>query len=216
MIKLPTILSLSARIFYLITLLKELRIDLTTLDCIGNITYVPVSLNENDIINNHDQFVHDNFDITVTENDKCIPRIFWNPKLHKSPYKARFIAGASNCTTKQLSIYVNKALKVLKSYYSKYCNTVYRNTGINWNWSINSSNQFLEKLQHIDVYNLQVYDFTTLYANLELNIVETLLYEMIDLLFSTFNKFICVSKFSDNCFLSKKEYNGYQCFSADN
>ena len=60
-----------------------------------------------------------------------------------------------------------------------------------------------------------MYDFTTLYTNLDLNVVESLLSELIDLLFSSYNKFICVSLYNNNCFFSKKEYNGYICFSSD-
>ena len=147
----------------------------------------------------------------------CIPRIFWNPKLHKNPYKARFIAGASNCTTKQLSILVNLALKVLRKYFSKYCTTIYRNTGIDCDWSINNSAQFLKKLNRLpNVFNLQVYDFTTLYTNLELEVVQHLLNEIIDIIFNTFNKYICVSQYKNNCFFAKKQYNGYVCFSATN
>ena len=35
-------------------------------------------------------------------------------KFHKRPYKYRFIAGASNATTKNLAIDVNLCLKVTK------------------------------------------------------------------------------------------------------
>ena len=195
--------------------MSELGIDLQTLACVGNTTYKPVNNTQMDIIETHCKFMKENFGISITEDNKCIPKIFWNPKLHKTPYKARFIAGASHCTTKQLSIFVNKVLKVLKVYFSKYCDAMYKNTGVNCDWSINSSTQFLQKLQQLDVYNIQVYDFTTLYTNLDLNVVESLLYEMIDLLFSSSNKYICISKYSDKCFFAKKEYNGYQCFSSD-
>ena len=201
--------------FYLVTLMTELGVDLNTLECTGNNTYGPVTVTEEELIKNHCKFLKDNFNITVTKKNLCIPRIFWNPKLHKNPYKARYIAGASNCTTKQLSILVNKALKVLKEYFTRYCQSVYRNTGINCDWSINSSSQFLVKLQNTDLYNMQVYDFTTLYTNLDLTVVETLLFEMIELLFNNTNKYICISKFNDNCFFSKKEYNGYHCFTAE-
>ena len=201
--------------FYLATLMTELGVDLNTLECTGNNTYSPVAVTEEELINNHCIFMKENFDITVTKKNRCIPRIFWNPKLHKNPYKARYIAGASNCTTKELSILINKALKVLKLYFTRYCQSVYRNTGINCDWSINSSTQFLIKLQHTELYNMQVYDFTTLYTNLDLKVVETLLFEMIDLLFSNINKYICISKFNNNCFFSKKEYNGYHCFTSE-
>ena len=189
-------------------------VDRETLDCVGNTTYQPVIRTEDDIINSHCDTMSGEFGIDVTDDNKCIPKIFWNPKLHKTPYKARFIAGASNCTTKQLSVYVNSALKVVREYFSKYCSTVYKNSGVNCNWSINSSTQFIQKLQNIDVFNIQVYDFTTLYTNLDLGVVEKLLSEMIDLLFSNTNKYICISKFEDKSFFSKKVYNNYYCFDA--
>ena len=194
--------------------MTELGMDFGTLGCIGNTTYQPVNRTHTDIKNNHNEIMINEFNITVTEENKRIPKIFWNPKLHKTPYKARFIAGASNCTTKQLSLYVNKALKIVKEYFSKYCITLCRNSGVNCNWSINSSAQFMERRQAIDVFNMQIYDFTTLYTNLDLAVVEELLSEIIDLLFNNTNKYICISKFTDNCFFAKKEYNNYYCFTA--
>lgn len=200
---------------YVTVLMTELGVDLETLDCLGNTTYHPVVRTEDDIITSHCDTLSREFGIEVTDENKCIPRIFWNPKLHKTPYKARFIAGASNCTTKQLSVYVNKALKVVRESFSKYCNAVYINSGVNCNWSINSSTQFIQKLQSIDVFNIQVYDFTTLYTNLDLGVVEKLLSELVDLLFSNTNKYICISKYEDKSFFSKKVYNNYYCFDCE-
>ena len=73
---------------------------------------------------------------------------------------------------------------MLKQNFSKYCASIYKNSGINCDWSINSSSQFLDSIKQLDVYNMQVYDFTTLYTNLDLGVGENLLFEMIDLLFS--------------------------------
>ena len=202
--------------YYLVTLMLELGVDLSTLDCVGNITYQPVNITDLEIINQHSQFMKDHFDVTINRDNECIPRIFWNPKLQETPCKTRFIAGARHCTTKQLSVLVNKALKILKNYFSKYCLAIYNNCGINCDWSINSSAQFLDKIQHLDTYNMQVYDFTTLYTNLNLGVVEELINEMIDLIFNNVNKYICISKYDDKCFFAKKQYNGYQCFSAEN
>ena len=78
--------------YYLIILMLELGADLNTLDCVGNITYQPVNITDLEIINQHSQFMRDHFDVTMNRDNECIPRIFWNPKLHKTPYKARFIA----------------------------------------------------------------------------------------------------------------------------
>ena len=40
------------------------------------------------------------FNINIKEVDKNIPLLYWVSKQHKNPYKFRFIAGATNCTTK--------------------------------------------------------------------------------------------------------------------
>ena len=143
----------------------------------------------------------------------CLARIFWNPKLHKNPYKARFIAEAKKCVTKPLNILVNSCLKLLRENFKKYCEAIYNNSGINLFWSIDSSLQFLNTLNNNDVYNLQVYDFTTLYTRLDLVEVETMINEVVDLIFSDRNKYICISKADHNiCFFSKKEYNNHYSF----
>ena len=50
----------------------------------------------------------------VSDSNKRIPKLFMIPKFHKRPYKYRFIAGASNATTKRLAIDVNLCLKLIK------------------------------------------------------------------------------------------------------
>jgi hypothetical protein len=37
-----------------------------------------------------------------------LPYLYWIPKLHKTPYKERYIAGSSTCSTKDLSIHLTK------------------------------------------------------------------------------------------------------------
>ena len=47
------------------------------------------------IIERHCKTMESDFGLLVNEQNRVLPRIFWNPKLHKTPYKARFIAGAT-------------------------------------------------------------------------------------------------------------------------
>merc|ERR1711874_214296 len=55
--------------------------------------------------------------------------------------------------------------------------------------------------------------FHFLYTKLDLKEVEEMINEVIDLIFSERNKYICISKFdSNNCFFSKKKYNNYYNF----
>ena len=39
------------------------------------------------------------FGVKAKENQDSVPTLYWLPKLHKNPYKARFIATSSSCTT---------------------------------------------------------------------------------------------------------------------
>ena len=43
------------------------------------------------------------FSVCVNEGQDKLPAMNWLPKLHKRPYKARFIATSSSCTTTELS-----------------------------------------------------------------------------------------------------------------
>ena len=194
--------------------MKELGVDATNFTCIGNNTYSHVPEKEADIIERHCKLQKDMFGIDVDEINKKLPRIFWNPKLHKNPYKARYIAGATNCSTKQLSRLVTKALQELLKNFKRYCKGIYRKRGVNCDWGINSTKQFLEKLQNKDnIFSVQVHDFSTLYTNLELAEVKKALKGMIELIFNLdSNKFINISLFKNTAFFARKKYNGFYTF----
>ena len=44
------------------------------------------------------------FVVFVDKDHSKLPAIYWLPKLHKRPYKSRFIANSDSCTTTELSI----------------------------------------------------------------------------------------------------------------
>lgn len=44
----------------------------------------------------------DILNIRNKQNEFDIPDLYWIPKLHKSPYKQRYIADSSKCSTKPL------------------------------------------------------------------------------------------------------------------
>ena len=65
------------------------------------------------IVNNHlsdlaNKFSLDDFE----ENNKCLPQIYWLPKMHKQPIKARFIVAAPKCSVKMLSKAITKVFKL--------------------------------------------------------------------------------------------------------
>ena len=196
--------------FYVLTLIKELGIDKDTFTCAGNTTYQIINRTEKEVIDEHNNEMKNLFNIAVDKKDQVIPKIFWNPKLHKIPFKARFICGARKSTTKKLAVRIDKGLKVIKKSFTKYCEAIYRHTGINYHWSVSSSMEFMDKIKKLEIWSMQVFDFTTLYTKLDLQEVISSLYGLIDLLFSPSNKYICIGY--RKSFFSKKKYKGYYCY----
>ena len=61
------------------------------------------SLSERVIVDGHGCHTALHFDVKAKENQDKVPTLYWLLKLHKNPYKARFIANSSSCTTTELS-----------------------------------------------------------------------------------------------------------------
>ena len=78
--------------------------------------------------------------IKLLSKDDCdLPSLYWIPKLHKSPYKQRYIAGSANCTTKPLSVLLTSILTTVKEGLQKYCDTSYSRSGVNDMWILKNS-----------------------------------------------------------------------------
>ena len=79
-------------------------------------------------------------------------------------------------------------------YFSKYCSTLYKNSGVNCNWSSGVLTAPPSSWKGSTPSMCLIYRSTTspctLYSNLDLEVVENLLTEMIELIFSNINKFV--------------------------
>ncbi len=128
--------------FYFDTIKAELGI--TDEGTFGNSVYDPVQSTIDDICKQHSKFLK-SLNIRLTENNCHIPYLYWTSKQHKNPYKFRFIAGASKSTTKQISVELSLGLKCIKEQFKRYCNVIYRRTGISYFWSIDNSLEVVDK-----------------------------------------------------------------------
>ena len=81
--------------------------------------------------------------------------MYWLPKLHKRPYKARFIANSSSCTSTELSKLLTSCLTAIKSHVIRWCRG-FRAT------------------------SLFTYDFSTLHTTLPHNIIKEKLLDLIE------------------------------------
>ena len=89
--------------------------------------------------------------------------------MHKNPYKHRFIAGSSKCSTKPLSILLTKLLTHIKHGLQKYCETSYSRSEVNQMWILKNSKKLLEHLQSPNfnhITSIKSFDFSILYTTI--------------------------------------------------
>ena len=98
--------------YYINTLKREL-VD-------NNAYKLQPSLSERVIIDGHGCHTALHFGVMAKENQNKVPTLYWLPKLHKKPYKARFIANSSSCTTTELSKLLTSCLTAVKKHVIKY------------------------------------------------------------------------------------------------
>ena len=170
------------RLHYVITLKQELD---------GIRAYLETDTDEMSVVNAHFNHLPVKFSVCVNEGQDKLPTMYWLPKLHKRslgnqyivgslswpsrrPYKARFIANSSSCTTTELSKLLTSCLTAIKSHVIRYCETVYETSNKNWFWSIKNSGAVLSKLKcrGFRATSLSTYDFSTLYTTLPHNLIK--------------------------------------------
>ena len=145
--------------------------------------------------------------------------MYWLPKLHQGPYKARFIADSSSCTTTELSQVFTSCLTAIKAKVIKYCETVYERSGKNMFWPMKNSGEVLSKLKDIgnQATSLSTYDFSTLYTTLAHNLIKE---KLLDLIERTFykkeSKLYLACNDKKAFFTSADHYRGYHLWSCQN
>ena len=112
----------------------------------------------------HSQFIT-SVELEMSKEDQDLPYLYWTPKLHKSPYKHRFIAGSIKFMTKDLSCLLTKLLSTIKDGLVRYGNTKTSHNGDNNMWILKNSTSLLSSLDQHDVHTstlIQAFDFSTL------------------------------------------------------
>ena len=137
----------------------------------GASRYCGFSLNvfsASEVLDNH-KSVLTSFGVQSNSEELGLPYIYWIPKMHKNPYKHRFIAGSSKCSTKPLSIILTKLLTHIKQGLQKYCETAYSRSGVNQMWILKNSKELLDHLKSPNfnlITNIKSFDFSTLYTTI--------------------------------------------------
>jgi len=107
--------------------------------------------------------------------------MYWIPKLHKKPYKARFISNSRSYTTTNIYILLTSFLAKSKDHVELYCDKAYQNSGINLFWSFKNSTEVLGKLlnNRYLASTVYTYDNSDLYTTLPHNLIKEKLTKLI-------------------------------------
>jgi hypothetical protein len=115
-----------------------------------------------------------------------LPSLYWIPTLHKNPYKERYIARSSKCSTKPLTLLLTKLLTAVKELLKRYCPTAYYRSGVNQMWILKNSKELLEILKShgfSKIDTIKTYDFSTLYTTIPHNKLKSWLFQIVDFWF---------------------------------
>ena len=115
-------------------------------------------------MNGHCNHLALKFSVCVKERQDRLPTMYWLTKLHKRPYKSRFIANSNSCTAAELSKLLTSCLTAVKNHVIRSCEKLYERSVKNLFWSIKNSGEVLNKLKSIPCDQfLNLWIFLTLY-----------------------------------------------------
>ena len=163
-----------------------------------NSTYINQANTVDELIQTHATTLADVFNIKLQQKEKNLPQIYWIPKLHKTPYKARFIAGSRSCTTTRLSKLITECLKLVRRHCTAYRKTIRERTGVNSMWIINNSLDVIRTLEEkqLSLTHVSTWDFSTLYTSLPHARLKNQLHDFLERVFHTKGKsFIATNSF---------------------
>ena len=138
-------------------------------------THIPSTDSFDQILKRHCKFI-ESVGLEMSEEDKNLPYLYWTPKLHKVPFKHRFIVGSSKSTTKDLSCLLTKVLTTVKDGLIRYNNTKTSHNGVNSMWIVKNSTNLLSSLDQLVVHtatSVQTNDFSTLYTSIPHNLLKS-------------------------------------------
>ena len=152
--------------YYIEVLAKELGLIGSTSNTYEHLQ----NSNSNEIIRNHKEDLHNHFNISVPDEMHSLPDIYWLPKLHKTPIKARYIIASQICSVKKLSKDITSIFKLAYNQVEKYNLKAFTFSGIKTFWVIQNSQPVLNNIEKINIKKnaktISSFDFSTLYTNI--------------------------------------------------
>ena len=155
------------------------------------------------------------YHLNASDKDHSLPLMYWMPKMHYAPSRARFIIASKFCSTKPLStlmsVIFRKIFDQIQNFHLK-CK-FYKN--YNRFWVIQNSSPLLQKLKDLNergkATKISTFDFSTLYTKLPHADLIKVLQELVEFVFQGGRKtadgnrkFLTVR--GKTCFFSKQRH----------
>ena len=204
--------------FYIDKLLQEVGISGSKSD-----TYLVCEEKISQIVFDNTQYCK-KMGLTINDTNKTLPIMYWMPKMHYTPSRARFIVASATCSTKQMSQIVSKIFKKIFEQIKQFHEKSYFYKNYNRFWVIQNSFPIIDKLNQINkkktAKDISTFDFSTLYTKLPHDDLLKVLHEIIDFVFdggrnskSGNRKYLTL--FNKECVWTKTKH-GYNSFTKSN
>ena len=198
--------------FYASVLLKELGLVANN----SSKTYeIITDKNSDQVIKQNISDLKNKFKISdISLDDYCLPKMYWLPKLHKNPIKARFIVAAPKGSIKSLSKNVTSAFKLFYKQIEAYNQKSQFFSGVNTFWVIQNNKPVTKTIKKLNrrhkALSISTFDFSTLYTKIPHKKLVNVLHSLIDFCFDGGeNKYIGVSKYGAKWVKDTSKYKSY-------
>ena len=185
--------------FYADVLIKELGINNNGYNNSDTYTWIKNTTTD-DLVSTHTDNLKKMFNIKVNDENKCLPSIYWLPKMHKNPIKSRFIIAAPICSIKPLSKSVTSIFKMFHQQIETYNKKCQFFTGVNTFWVTLNNQPVIRKMNKINLNKrakcITTFDFSTLYTKIPHDKLLYVLNNLIDFCFDGGpSDFIAITRF---------------------
>ena len=150
-------------------------------------TYVSAQDSKENVLNRHKAELKSKFGIDIDDDNLSLPNMYWIPKKHKTPSKARFIVGASHCSVKPLAKALTSVFKLFYRQIEKYNKIDHFFTGVKTFWVIQDKKPVVNTIRNLNkrknAKSIMTYDFSTLYTKIPHDKLKEVLHELTDFCF---------------------------------
>ena len=202
-------IALICKRFYASVIAKEVGLGINN----SSNTYREIhNCDEETIISNNLRDLMSKFGIdNISTENHCLPNMYWMPKLHKTPIKARFIIASPKSSVKPLAKVITSAFRLFYRQIENYNTKCRYFSGVNTFWVVQNNKPVVDAMLKLNKRNkaksISTFDFSTLYTKLPHDKLLNVLFKLIDFCFDGgTHKFLIFTKYGARWSNERKDY----------